>query len=53
MNYEFRIKNYEFFKKMNYRFKKNKKFKLQNYLNKRWLTFDQSMFYLIFFFPMT
>jgi hypothetical protein len=52
MNYEFRIKNYEFFKKMNYRFKKNKKFKFQNYLNipkkyfadKRWLTFDQSMF---------
>jgi hypothetical protein len=58
MNYEIRIKNYEFFKKMNYRFKKNKKFKFQNYLNipkkyfadKRWLTFDQSMFSLVFFF---
>jgi hypothetical protein len=58
MNYEFRIKNYEFFKKISYRFKKNKKFKFQNYLNipkkyfadKRWLTFDQSMFSLIFFF---
>jgi len=57
MNLELRIKNYEFFKKMNYRFKKNKKFKFQNYLNipkkyfadKRWLTFDQSMFSLIFF----
>jgi hypothetical protein len=38
--------------------KKNNKFKFQNYLNipkkyfadKRWLTFDQSMFSLIFFF---
>ena len=52
MNYEFRIKNYEFSKNINHRFKKNKKFKFQNYLNipkkyfadKRWLTFDQSMF---------